>query len=139
MPRARLNVTTFGVWEHIQYLGNRARFMQKFCNHSFTGCRRNSATTHSPGVAEILRPLIHWVLQKFCNNSFTECGRNSATTHSQGITECHRNTVTTHTLDVAEILHPLIHQMLQKLTHGYRNITVFLQPVNNTCHEYSVN
>ena len=59
---------------------------QKFCNHSYTGCTRNSAaiytlsvvensvstltldiaetkfaTTHTLGVAEILRPFIQWM------------------------------------------------------------------------------
>ena len=73
---------------------------QKFCNDSYTGCCRNSATTHTldvaeilrphsytgcrrnsaiihdhiQGVADILRPIIHWVLQKFCNHSDTESG-----------------------------------------------------------------
>ena len=67
---------------------------QKFYNHSYNGCRKNSVTTRTLGVAEILQPLIHWVSQKFCNHSFTRCCRNSATTH---------------TLGVAEIMHPLIH------------------------------
>ena len=82
---------------------------QKFCNDSYTGCCRNSATTHTldvaeilrphsytgcrrnsaiihdhiQGVADILRPIIHWVLQKFCNHSDTESGRKSATIHTQ--------------------------------------------------------
>ena len=68
--------------------------MQKFRNHPYTECCRNSATTHSLGVAEILQPLIHKVSQKFCEHSYTEY---------------HRNTMTIHTLNVAEILHPLVH------------------------------
>ena len=88
---------------------------QKLCDHSFTGCRRNSATTISPGVAEILRPLIHWMSRKYCDHSNTGCCRNSASSHS---------------LDVAEI---------HSRRDGYWNITVFLQPVRNRCHKYSVN
>ena len=68
--------------------------MQKFRNHPYTGCCRNSATTDSLGVAEILQALIHRVSQKFCEHSYTEY---------------HRNTMTIHTLNVAEILHPLVH------------------------------
>ena len=74
---------------------------QKFCDHSYTGCRRNSATIHdhTQGVAEILQRFIHWVLQKFCNHSDTESGRKSATIH---------------TLDVAEILQPLTDWMSKR-------------------------
>ena len=86
---------------------------QKFCNDSYTGCCRNSATTHTldvaeilrphsytgcrrnsaiihdhiQGVADILRPIIHWVLQKFCNHSDTESGWKSATIHTLGVAE----------------------------------------------------
>ena len=98
---------------------------QKFCNDSYTGCCRNSATTHTldvaeilrphsytgcrrnsaiihdhtKGVADILRPIIHWVLQKFYNHSDTESGRKSATIH---------------TLGVAEILQPLTDWMSKR-------------------------
>ena len=48
------NLQTVGHW-----------MLQKFCVHSYTGYRRNSATTRTLGVAEILQPFIHWMLQKF--------------------------------------------------------------------------
>ena len=74
---------------------------QKFCDHSYTRCCRNSATTHSVGVAKILQPLIHKGYR-----------RNSASTHTLNITEtmwptytagCCRNSASSHSLDVAEI------------------------------------
>ena len=49
--------------------------MEKFCDHLYTGCCRNSATTHSLGVAEIMQ------------HSFTGYRRNSASTHTLNITE----------------------------------------------------
>ena len=75
---------------------------QKFGNHSYTGCSRNSATIHTLGVAEIqrphlqavaeiLRPLMQWVKQKFCYYSYTGCDRNSATTHTLGVAEILRH------------------------------------------------
>ena len=76
---------------------------QKFCDHSYTGCRRNSATIHdhTQGVAEILQRFIHWVLQKFCNHSDTESGKKSATIHTLDVAEI---LATTRRLDVKEIL-----------------------------------
>ena len=76
---------------------------QKFCDHSYTGCSRNSTTTHTLDVEEILRPfmIIHKVPQKFCDHSYSGFSRNSTTTH---------------TLDVEEILRPfvIIHKVSQK-------------------------
>ena len=80
-------------------------------------CRncRNSATTHSLRVAEILQPLIHQVSQKFCDHSYTRCCRNSATTHSVGVAKIlqpliykgyRRNSASTHTLNVTETMWP---------------------------------
>ena len=75
--------------------------LQKFCDHSYTRCCRNSATTHSVGVAKILQPLIHKGYR-----------RNSASTHTLNVTEimwptytagCCRNSASSHSLDVAEI------------------------------------
>ena len=70
--------------------------------HSYTGCRRNSATIHdhTHGVAEILRPIIHWVLQKFCNHSDTWVWQKIC---DYSCTGCRRNFATTHRLDVKEI------------------------------------
>ena len=51
--------------------------MQKFRNHPYTGCCRNSATTDSLGVAEILQALIHRVSQKFCEHSYIKRHRNN--------------------------------------------------------------
>ena len=50
---------------------------QKFCNDSYTGCCRNSATTQTLSLAENLRLFIHWMSQKFCNHSQTGCKRDS--------------------------------------------------------------
>ena len=72
---------------------------QKFCDHSVTRCHRNSTTTQSLDVTEILQSLSTMLLQKFYNHSTTGCHRNSAITQSQA---------------VAEILRPLKHWMLQK-------------------------
>ena len=32
----------------------------EICDHPYSGCRRDSAITHTLDVPEILRPFIHW-------------------------------------------------------------------------------
>ena len=79
---------------------------------SYTRCRRNFATTHTVGVAEILQSLIHWMYQKFCGHLYTGRRRNSVSTLTLDIAEicdhsytgCGRNSATFYTMDVAEIL-----------------------------------
>ena len=42
-----------------------AEVIRLICKQLLTVCCRNSATTHTLGVIEILRPLIHWPEEKF--------------------------------------------------------------------------
>ena len=96
--------------------------LQKFCDHPYRGCRRNSAITHALNVPEILRPFIHWASQKFCKHSYIGYCRNLRPLIHwvwQKFCDllyngCGRNSATIHTLGVAEILRPLIHWMQQK-------------------------
>ena len=100
--------------------------LQKFCDHPYSGCRRNSAITHTLG-------------QKFCGHLYTGRRRNSVSTLTLDIAEicdhwytgCGRNSTTFYKMDVAEILQRFIHWVLQKFCdHSYtgcsRNSTTTL-------------
>ena len=127
---------------------------QKFCHHSVTSCRRNSAATQALILAEILWSHSHKLSHKFCDHSTTGCWKNSAVTQSQVVTEilrplghklsqkfcshsttgCRRNSAITQSQVVAQILRPLNHWMLQKfcdhsVTSCRRN-SVATQPLN---------
>ena len=98
---------------------------------SYTRCRRNFATTHTVGVAEILQSLIHWMYQKFCRNSVSTLTLDIAEICDHSYTGCGRNSATFYTMDVAEILQRFIHWVLQKFCdHSYigcsRNSTTTL-------------
>ena len=101
------NSATFYTLDVAEILGPFIHWvLQKFCDHSYTGCsrnsatirtqrcRRNSGTSHTLGVAEIPQPLINWIWQKICDHSCTGCRRNSATTHRLDLKEIPRKNTT---------------------------------------------
>ena len=98
---------------------------QKFCDLLYTGSSRISGTVHTLGVAEILRPLIHWMQQKFDDHthtldveeilrSFMIIQKVSQIFCDQSYTGCCRNSTTTQTLSLTENLRLFIRWVSQK-------------------------
>ena len=154
MERCRGNLQPLSKWILKKFCNQSPDVTEILYNHSVTRCHRNSVTTQSLDVTEILQSLSTMLLQKFYNHSTTGCHRNSAITQSQAVAEilrplkhwmlqkfcdhsvtsCRRNSGTTQPLDVAKILRSLSHKLSQKFCNpsvtSCRRNSVATQPLN---------
>ena len=141
MERCRGNLQPLSKWILKKFCNQSPDVTEILYNHSVTRCHRNSVTTQSLDVTEILQSLSTMLSQKFCDHPVTSCRRNSATTQALDVAEilwslshklshkfcdhsttgCWKNSAVTQSQVVAEILRPLGHKLdsatTQHITH----------------------